>query len=122
MRRCSRSALLLCAIAGSLSGCTGSVRRDAGTGIAAVGGLTMLGGAGVAAGCAAFDDDDDPNTSSCENDGLEPNPEVGLPVIGLGLAIAIIGGVVYGTGVDMTPPKPPPSETQESESESEYLY
>ncbi len=122
MRRCSGSVLLVCAIVGSLLGCAPRTRRDVGTGIAAVGGLTVLGGAGVAAGCVPLDDDDDPNTSSCDpDDGLEPNPEVGLPVLGIGLAIALIGGVVYGTGVDMPAPQPAPSETKDPPP-SEYLY
>jgi hypothetical protein len=121
MRRAVNHVLLACAIGGCLSGCAPRMRRDVGTGIAAVGGLTVLGGAAVAAGCSPFDEDDDANTDSCEDDGLEPNPEVGLPVIGVGLAIALIGGIVYGTGVDMAPPQPAPSETKDPPP-SEYLY
>jgi hypothetical protein len=90
-------------------GCAAEQRRMAGGTVAAVGGLTMLAGVVVTAGCI---EENDPHTSSCERSNVDPHPEVGVPMIGAGLVVLAIGGALYGTGVvdppstTSTPPNP----------------
>lgn len=117
--------LLLLGACACSSGCAAHARRDAGTLVAATGAVTSIVGLGVTLGCVPFEDnDDDPSNDSCQDDGLEPNPEVGLPMLGIGIGIALIGAVLYGTG-DVLPTPPAssrPASAPESEGDLEHLY
>jgi hypothetical protein len=120
MLRTLECALLLGALVTSPSGCAGPTRRDAGTVLAATGGLTALAGAAIAVGCVPMTNTDDSGSSSCEDDDLEPNPQIGLPVVGAGIALAVGGAVVYGTGAP--PPLPAATSDPKKQAPGQYLY
>ena len=87
--------------------------------IAGVGGVTALTGIGISVGCMPIGEEDDPEDSSCDDP--EPNPAVGVPVVGIGLLISLVGGVVYGTG-ERTDPPPTRTDPREDVQPSEYLF
>jgi hypothetical protein len=101
------------------SGCAAQQRRVAGQTIGGVSALTTVTGLSIAAGCFPFNGDRDDwqashtnsTETSCEHDDFEPNPELGLPLMTIGLSIAVLAGIVYATGSQ--PPRkmpPPPAE------------
>jgi hypothetical protein len=98
---------LTCLLILGNAGCAAHDRRLAGEAVATTGALVALTGLVIAAGCLPLEDEDDPNAHQCDEQSAEPNPQVGVPVTGVGLGIALVGGVIYGSSVRAPPQNPP---------------
>jgi hypothetical protein len=98
---------LTCLLILGNAGCAAHDRRVAGETVAATGALVALTGLVIAAGCLPLEDEDDPTAHQCDEQSPEPKPQVGLPVTGVGLGIALVGGIIYGTAVPAPVPSPP---------------
>jgi hypothetical protein len=105
----SRAALVIaCVVSLAASGCAAQQRRVAGQTLGGVSALTTMTGLTLAAGCFPFSEGKDGweasrtggTTTDCESGDLEPNPDVGLPMMTIGLSIAVLAGIVYATGVE----------------------
>ncbi len=113
----SRAALVIvCAVSLATSGCAAQQRRVAGQTLGGVSALTTITGLTIAAGCFPFDEGEESwetnhtggTRTDCESDDLEPNPDVGLPMMTIGLSIAVLAGIVYATGVESPRKSAPP--------------